>query len=438
MSCSMPENSNFSEITNDLCYLCEKKPSKWWWYGLTLSLIALVIGIIGTAWIFFKGLGVMDISNVIFWGILVTNFVFWIGVSHAGTFISAILLLLNQRWRSGISRAAETMTILSIFVAAIMPLIHLGRPGYFYWLFPISNRTGYFLINFYSPLTWDFYAILIYFIVSLIYFRIGLLPDLATLRDRSTTSFRWKFYNILALGWTGSVKQWYALNKTIFLLAGLITPLVISVHSIVSLDFAVTLNPGWHSTIFPLYFVTGAVFSGFAMVNVMAILLCKSKRLRPYIAGKSMENMNKIILFTGFLLMVFYLTEITLALYSANTAELLNLANKFTGHYGFISILVIVTTLILPQFLWSTSIRRSTKYTLWISISILAGMWLERFMIVVGSSESGQMMSVQGFHMPSLTSLSIIIGAAGLFFTLFFILIRFIPFVSIYEQKTPA
>jgi Ni/Fe-hydrogenase subunit HybB-like protein len=429
------KHNELLNITDDICRVVEKKPGRYWKYGFAVSFFVFLAGVYGAISIIRTGLGVMDINNFIFWGILITNFVFWIGISHAGTFISAILLLMNQEWRRSINRSAEAMTIIAILIAGLMPIIHLGRPGYFYWLLPFSNRTGYFLINFYSPLSWDFYAILTYLVVSFIFFGLGLMPDFATLRDRTDRKLKWKIYNILSFGWTGSHKAWQDYHKLMYLMAGLITALVISVHSIVSLDFANTLNPGWHSTIFPIYFVTGAIFSGFAMVNIMALIIRKIYNFRHIITNQHIENMNKIILTTGVLMVFFYFIEIIFPLLAKTPYEKSNLFHEITGHYWWIYLIMVLTTLVLPQLFWKKSIRSNGKTSFIISVLIVIGMWLERFVIIVGGFERGFISSGYSSHQPSFTSFLMIIGMVGLFFMLFFLLVRFVTIVSIFEQK---
>ena len=424
------------EISDHLCSYTERKPGKRWKYAFIVSLVLFGCGIVSSYFILQKGLNIMDINNSVFWGVLITNFVFWIGVSHAGTFISAILLLLHQDWRKAINRSAEAMTIISIIIAALMPIIHLGRPDYFYWLLPITNKTGFFLVNFASPLSWDFYAIASYFILSLLFFQMGLLPDLATLRDRSTTKVRKYLYNFFSLGWNGSYKTWQDYHKVMFIFAGLITALVVAVHSIVSLDFAVTLTSGWHSTLYPIYFVTGALFSGFAMVGLLAVISSRLSSQKQFLTSRHIENINKIILTTGTLLLIFYLTDILEVIIAGNPYEKINLIEKFTGHYCWISIMVIVFTLLLPQLLWNKKLRSNATKTTIISALILFGMWLERFMIVVMNAENGYLKSGSGQHHFSFVSVLMALGCAGFFAMLYLLVLRIIPMISVHESKT--
>lgn len=434
----MPEGINNKEITDLLCSYTESKAGKRWKYAFLGSLILFAAGVLGSIIILNQGLNVMDINNSAFWGVLIANFVFWIGVSHAGTFISAILLLLNQDWRKAINRSAEAMTIISIIIAGLMPIIHLGRPDFFYWMIPITNKTGFLLVNFVSPLSWDFYAIASYFILSLLFFQMGLLPDLATLRDRSTNKTKKYLYNFFALGWNGSYKTWQDYKRTMFLFAGLITALVIAVHSIVSLDFAVTLTSGWHSTLFPIYFVAGALFSGFAMLALLSVVSSRLISQKQFLSSRHIENINKIILTTATLLLIFYIIDLVEIVSSGNPNEIHNLIVKFTGHYGWISILTIAFTLVLPQLLWNKKRRQNANKTAIISAFILFGMWLERFMIVVMNAENGQLVSGSGKHHFSIISVLMALGCAGLFSMLYLLVLRIIPMISVHESKTIA
>lgn len=407
----------------------ETEPGRLWKISLIISGFAVLTGIFCIYKILSTGLGVLGINNYINWCILITSFVFWIGISHAGTFISAILLLLHQDWRKSVARPAEAMTIIAILIAGFMPILHLGKPELFYQVMPFYNRTTYPLVNFNSPLTWDFLAIGTYFIVSLIFFLLGTMPDMGLLRDNTQKGFKKYIYNFFSFGWNGSVSAWANLNKTIFILAGLITPLVISVHTIVSFDFAVTLRPGWHSGIFPVYFVAGAIFSGFAMIGMIVVVAGKVLNIREHISTIHLENMNKIILLTGSLLLFIYLSEIFTGILSQNRAELFNLGHKFTGHYGWLYILMLVLTLVIPQLFWQKSVRRSNVWTFTINFLIVTGMFLERFMIVVGSSERTFLGSGFSDYRPGFYVFGMFIGNAGIFALLFLLLFRHLPFI---------
>jgi molybdopterin-containing oxidoreductase family membrane subunit len=423
------------EITERLCSYTESKPGKRWKYAFLISVALFAAGVFGSIIILQKGLSVMDINNSVFWGVLITNFVFWIGVSHAGTFISAILLLLQQDWRKAINRSAEAMTIIAIIIAVLMPIIHLGRPVFFYWLVPFSNKTGFYLVNFASPLSWDFYAIASYFILSILFFQMGLLPDLATLRDRSNGKIRKYLYNFFSMGWNGSYKTWQDYKRVMFIFAGLITTLVIAVHSIVSLDFAVTLTSGWHSTLIPIYFVAGAIFSGFAMVGLLAVISSRLSSQKEFLTSRHIENINKIILTTGTLLLIFFVIDVIEIISSGSSYEKINLIQKYTGHYGWISIMVIIFTLLLPQVYWNKKLRQNARKTVIISSFILFGMWLERFMIVVMNAENGFLLSGSGLHQFSVISILMALGCAGLFAMLYLLVLRIIPMISVHESK---
>lgn len=406
-----------------------------WKVAFIISLVFSAAGIYCYYQIFSIGLGVLDINNYIAWGILITSFVFWIGISHAGTFISAILLLLNQEWRRSINRAAEAMTIIAIIIAGMMPIIHLGKPLLFYQVLPFTNKTTYNLSNFTSPLTWDFLAIATYLILSLIFFHIGLMPDLATLRDKATNRIKKNIWNFFSFGWTGSYFSWQNQHKTLLILAGLITPLVISVHSIVSYDFAVTIKPGWHSSIYPFYFVTGAILSGFAMISMIVVIARKFLDIRESISISHLENMNKIILFTGTLLLYIYLSDIFTSLSSGNHAEIYNLTHKLTGHYWWLYLFMLMSTLILPQMFWSKKTRTSPRNTFLITSCVVTGMFLERFFIVVGTAERGFLTSAWADYRPTLYVFGILAGNTGLFSLMLLLLFRFIPFTAQYENK---
>ena len=413
----------------------ESKPGKLWKSAMVLSAAAAMIGVFCIYRILTTGLSVLGINNYINWCILITSFVFWIGIGHAGTFISAILLLLNQDWRKSISRAAEAMTIISLLIAAFMPILHLGKPELFYQLLPFPNRTTYPLVNFNSPLSWDFMAIGTYFMVSMMFFLLGTMPDMGLLRDSSPKGLKKYIYNFFSFGWNGSASAWSSLKKTTFIMAGLITPLVISVHSIVSFDFAVTLKPGWHSGIFPIYFVTGAVFSGFAMISLIVSLAGKVLNIREQISIDHLEKMNKIILLTGSLLLYIFLAEIFSSFLSGNHHELYNLMHKISGHYGWLYVLMLLSTLVLPQFFWKKSIRRSVIRVFIINFFIVAGMFLERFFIVIGSSERGFLASGFTDYKPGFYVYGMVIGNAGIFALLFLMMFRFLPFIPKSERK---
>jgi Ni/Fe-hydrogenase subunit HybB-like protein len=332
--------------------------------GMLISLILMGYGGFSVYKVFTEGLAATSLQNTIVWGVLISNFVFWIGIGHAGTFISAILLLLNQNWRKPISRVAEAMTIVAIIIAALMPIIHLGIPQQFYKLFPFTSDVGYSLLNFNSPLQWDIYAIGVYFILSLGFFHIGLLPDFARKRDLQNRKHKWYFYNYFSLGWTGTYQNWQHLRIVSFFLAGLITPLVISVHSIVSLDFAVNMNPGWHSTLFPVYFVFGALLSGFAFINIILALVKKYSIQKQQIKNHHFENINKLILFTSTILIIIYLTEYLYVWLNNDPKETQNLLYKLVGSNLLIYAASVIFTLLIPQLLWKKKWRQKSQFAI--------------------------------------------------------------------------
>ncbi|MBT3301609.1 MAG: polysulfide reductase NrfD [Bacteroidetes bacterium] len=417
-------------IYSDLHMESSDKNLKLWWILFFISLASLLIGSIGVFLIFNKGLGLLAINNSIFWGVLITNFVFWIGIGHAGTFISAILLLLRQNWRKGINRFAEGMTIIAIVLAAIMPIIHLGKPSYFYKLLPISNNSGYFLLNFNSPLNWDFYAISTYLILSIIFFYIGMLPDLAQMRRINQKN---KLLAFFAAGWTGSLTQWQNHKQTLYILAGLATVLVIAVHSIVSFDFAVSMHVGWHSSIFPIYFVLGALLSGFAMLCILAVINRKINRLDNFIRKEHFDYMSKIMLATSILIFFVYINEVFMSLYANNPFENALLIQKSVGKTAFIYYLSLFLSIGIPQLFWKKSIRSNSKQVLILSILILIGMWLERYMIIVSSSETGYISANNSNFSLNFFSLAMILFGIGFFFTFFLLFIRYLPSISYSE-----
>lgn len=409
------------------------RKNKLWRALLALSLLFLLLGMISIFYVFKYGLAELALSNNIFWGVLITNFVFWIGIGHAGTFISAILLLLRQSWRKGINRFAEGMTIVAIILAALMPIIHLGKPGFFYSLLPLNNNSGFFLLNFNSPLNWDFYAIATYLLVSLLFFYIGLLPDLARMQRLKRKN---KVIAFFAAGWTGTQMQWQNHRQTLYLLAGLATVLVISVHSIVSFDFAVSLHIGWHSSIFPVYFVLGALLSGFAMLCILAELNRRINKLDSVIRPAHFEHMSKIMLGTSILLTFVYLNEIFMSLYAYDTSEIALLIQKSSGPASLIHYFSLFLSIGIPQLFWIKSIRINSKSVIILCALILIGMWLERFMIIVSSSEMGFISRITEEYSLNLVSGGMILFGIGFFFTFFLLFIRYLPSISYYELLT--
>ena len=379
-------------------------------------------------------MGIWGINIPVGWGFAIVNFVWWIGIGHAGTLISAVLLLLNQSWRTSINRFAEAMTLFAVACAGMFPIMHLGRPWFAYWLFPYPNVMGLWP-QFRSPLVWDVFAVSTYGTVSLLFWFIGLIPDLATLRDRATKRAHKIVYGILAMGWRGSAIHWYRYETAYLLLAGLATPLVVSVHSVVSFDFAVGIVPGWHSTIFPPYFVAGAIYSGFAMVLTLAIPLRAAYHLEDFITMRHLENMALVMLSTGMIVAYGYLMEFFTAWYSDSATEIFVPFNRAFGPYAHWYWALIFCNIVAPQMLWFSRFRRNVKALFVTALIVNVGMWLERFIIVVTSLHRDFLPSSWGMYSPTRWDWAIFIGTLGLFVALLFLFIRFLPMISIFEMR---
>lgn len=424
-----PEN-----VSKSILRFTALKAPAGWRLALLLSLAALSVGLACGIFTVYKGIGTWGLNNSVGWGMDITNFVWWIGIGHAGTFISAILLILQQGWRTGINRAAEAMTIFSLLCAALFPVIHLGRTDHVFYSLPYPNTRNIW-VNFNSPLVWDVFAILTYFTVSFIYWYVGMLPDLALYRDNSKSRLKSGLYSLLSMGWTGASRQWERYQATAQILAVVATPLVISVHSIVSMDFSTSLIPGWHSTLFPALFVTGAIFSGFAMVQILAIITRKAMNLELFITHYHIRQMNKIILLTCNLLLMAYATEMFLGWYSANPYELTILRNRVSGIHAPIFYPMILLNVVFPQLLWIRRFRNSIAFTFVLSILILAGMWLERFLIIIGSLQRDYIPARWTHYAPTPTEIGIFAGTLGLFLTLYLLFVRYLPLISFSEIK---
>jgi Ni/Fe-hydrogenase subunit HybB-like protein len=425
----------FKSITQLVCAPLEAPISKGWLalLGLGLTLLGVLALAIGN--LLWNGVGVWGLNNSIDWAWDITNFVFWVGIGHAGTLISAILFLFRQKWRTSINRFAEAMTIFAVMCALIFPSIHVGRVWLLYWVFPIPNQMAMWP-NFRSPLLWDVFAVSVYFTVSLMFWYVGLIPDLATLRDRARNIFSKIIYGVLALGWRGSHRHWLNYEKAYLLLAGLSTPLVLSVHTVVSFDFAVSQNPGWHATIFPPYFVAGAIFSGFAMVINLLIIARKVFNLHDIVTIAHFEVMAKIILLTGSLVGYAYAMEFFIAWYSANPYEKFVFINRATGPYAWAYWSMITCNVIIPQLFWVKKIRTHIVWLFIICIFVNIGMWFERFVIIVTSLHRSFLPSTWSYFHPTLTDIATFLGSWGLFITMFCLFVRFLPIVSIAEVKT--
>jgi molybdopterin-containing oxidoreductase family membrane subunit len=428
-------DKSYGEVTNDICQLLDRRPGVGWWAAFSVSFVLMVAGMIATAYTVTTGIGTWGLNKTIGWAFDITNFVFWIGIGHAGTFISAILFLFNQKWRTSVNRSAEAMTLIAVICAGIFPVIHMGRPWLFYWILPYPNQRGSLWVNFRSPLVWDFFAISTYFTISAVFWYLGLVPDLATARDRTVSKIRRGFYKILSLGWNGSNRTWSRYETVYLVLAALATPLVLSVHSIVSFDFATSVIPGWHSTIFPPYFVAGAVFSGFAMVMTLMILVRKLMHLEDYITPFHLENMCKVTLLTGSIVTVAYLTEAFVGFYSGNPNEMFVIINRAMGPYAWAYWTMVTCNAVVPQLFWSKRVRTSIPAIFVLSILINVGMWFERFVIIVTSLHRDFLPSSWAMYMPTVTEVTIMLGSFGLFFTLFLLFLRIFPAISMNEVK---
>ncbi len=425
----------YKDVTRDILRPILGKPSWLWYLGLTASSLALLWGLYAIGRTIFFGIGEWGINRTIGWGWAIINFVWWIGIGHAGTLISAILLLFRQKWRTAVNRSAEAMTIFAVMCAGLFPLLHVGRHLVVFFIFPYPNSRGPLWVNFNSPLFWDVTAITTYFLVSLLFWYIGLIPDLAIIRDYTKSSIKRKIYGILSFGWLGSLKQWQRWETISLHLAGLATPLVLSVHSIVSFDFATSVIPGWHTTIFPPYFVAGAVFSGFGMVLTLLLIARKAMQLEDYITVDHIEYMNKILLATGSIVGTAYLTELFIAWYSGNIYEQYAFWNRAFGPYWWSYWIMMACNVIFPQTFWIRKFRRNLWWTFIVSILVNIGMWFERFVIVVTSLHRDYLPSAWSMYFASWVEVSIYIGTIGLFFTLFFLFIRFFPVIAISEIK---
>jgi molybdopterin-containing oxidoreductase family membrane subunit len=386
------------------------------------------------AWLLIRGIGIWGVNIPIAWGFAITNFVWWIGIGHAGTLISAILLLLHQAWRQSINRFAEAMTLFAVTCAGIFPLIHLGRPWFFYWIAPYPNTMGLWP-QWRSPLVWDLFAVGTYFTISLVFWYIGLIPDLATFRDKAKHRFTQVVYGLMAMGWRGSAYHWQRYEEAYLILAGLATPLVVSVHTVVSFDFTIAILPGWHSTIFPPYFVAGAIYSGFAMVLTLAIPLREIYGLKSMITMRHLDNMAKLLLATGMIVLYSYIVEAFIAFYSGNTYERYEIVNRVFGPYGWVYWLLIATNLVIPQLMWSSRMRSKISVIFLVALSVDLGMWLERFVIVVVSLHRDFLPSIWGMYVPTIWDWGTFLGTIALFVSLFLLFFRFLPPISIFEMK---
>ncbi len=426
----------FGTITDKISSIVlTRRVSLGWMLGFAIGGFFTLILLGAMSYLFLKGVGIWGIDIPVAWGFAIVNFVWWIGIGHAGTLISAILLLLKQQWRNSINRFAEAMTLFAVACAGMFPLLHLGRPWLFYWLFPYPNTMNVWP-QFRSPLVWDVFAVSTYFTVSLLFWFVGLIPDLATLRDRSTNRFTRAAYGFLAMGWRGSARHWKRYESAYLLLAGLATPLVLSVHTVVSFDFAVSIVPGWHTTIFPPYFVAGAIYSGFAMVLVLAIPIRHFYGLEDMITMRHLDNSAKVMLATGLIVAYGYFMETFMAWFGGNHFDQYMLFNRMRGPYAVGYWCLILFNVAVPQLLWIRKIRQSISGLFLLSLDVLVGMWLERFIIVITSLHRDFVPSSWGMYYPTIWDWATFLGTIGFFVMCMFLFIRFLPMISIFEMRT--
>lgn len=424
----------YDKITEDVCRPVESKPSRAWWIGFSIAVAGLILWLFAIGYTFWFGIGAWGLNKTVGWAWDITGFVWWVGIGHAGTLISAILLLFRQNWRNSINRSAEAMTIFAVICAATYIFAHMGRPWLAYWVLPLPNQFGSLWVNFNSPLVWDTFAISTYLTVSLLFWYTGLLPDLATIRDRAK-GVRRRIYSILSFGWNGSVKSWQRFEAVSLILAGVSTPLVLSVHTIVSFDFATSVIPGWHTTIFPPYFVAGAIFSGFAMVQTLLLIARKVLNFENYITMSHIESMNKVIILTGSIVGVAYGTEFFIAWYSGVEYEFYAFINRATGPYWWAYWSMITCNVITPQLFWFKKIRTSVVWSWILSIFVNIGMWFERFVIIVTSLHRDYLPSSWAMFYPSWVDVALFVGTLGVFFTFFLLFIRVFPAIAMAEVK---
>ena len=428
----------YHDVTEDIVRPIEAAPSRLWKIGFTISVLLLLFGVYSVYREVVYGIGEWNLNKTIGWGWDITNFVWWVGIGHAGTLISAILLLFRQGWRTGVNRAAEAMTIFAVMCAGQFPIFHMGRVWMAFFVLPYPNSRGPLWVNFNSPLLWDVFAISTYFTVSLLFWYAGLLPDLATVRDRAKVKWRKNLYGVLSFGWTGSTKHWQRHEALSLVLAGLSTPLVLSVHTIVSFDFATSVIPGWHTTIFPPYFVAGAIFSGFAMVQTLLIITRKVLNLNDYITMEHIEVMNKVIVLTGSIVGIAYITELFISWYGQNPYEMAAFKNRYdlSTPYAWSYWLMMSCNVIAPQFFWFRKLRRNIIFTFFMSIIVNVGMWFERFVIIVTSIYRDYLPSSWStYYTPTIWEVGFYVGTFGLFFTCYFLFSKFFPVIAIAEIK---
>jgi len=424
-----------ADVTEDVCRPLEGKPGGLWWLAFLVAASVLTLGAAAVTYLCMTGIGVWGLNRTVGWGFDITNFVFWIGIGHAGTLISAVLFLFRQRWRTAVNRSAEAMTIFAVMCAGTFPLIHMGRPWLAFFVLPYPNSRGPLWINFRSALCWDVFAISTYFLISIGFWYVGLIPDLATLRDRTTSRWKRALFGFFSLGWDGAMRTWHRYETVYLLLAGLATPLVFSVHTIVSFDFATSVIPGWHTTIFPPYFVAGAIFSGLAMVLTLMLIARKTMRLESYITRRHVGAMCKLIIAMGGVVGTAYATEFFIAWYSGNEYEQFTFVNRAFGPYYWAYWTMVSCNVLVPQLFWFKKIRENLLVVWILSLFINVGMWFERFVIIVTSLHRDFLPSSWSYYTPTKIEIATLLGSFGLFFTLFLLFCRFLPVIAMGEIK---
>ncbi len=430
-------DKTYSQISADIIRPTETRPGNWWFIGMALGSLASLWGIYAIYETLAYGIGTWGVNNTVGWGWAIINFVWWIGIGHAGTAFSIFLLILRQRWRTSINRAAEAMTVVAVGCAALFPALHMGRIWLAFYIFPYPNTRGPLWVNFNSPLFWDFIAITAYLLISFSFWYLGMLPDFATIRDRTTNKVRKAVYGFFSMGWTGSSKQWTRFESLSFILGGIAAVLVVSVHSIVSTDFAVSVIPGWHTTIFPPYFVVGAIFSGFAMVVTLMVIIRRIYKLDDYITDRHMDAIARILIFISLIMGTAYITEIFVAWYSGNDFEIFTFfKNRVTGKYALQFWIMFTCNAVIPQLFWIRKVRKSMLALFVISIIINIGMWFERFNIVITSLGNDYLPSNWAGYAPTLTEVGIFVGTLGLFTVGVLMFFRYIPMIAISEVKS--
>jgi Ni/Fe-hydrogenase subunit HybB-like protein len=434
----LPPGYGYASITDKIADIVLRRPVHWGWIaGMAIAGALTVLFVVAISYLFAVGVGIWGVNRPVAWAFALTNFVWWVGIGHAGTFISAFLLLLRQKWRTSINRFAEAMTIFAVAMAGLMPILHLGRPWFFYWLIPYPDIMNVWP-QWRSPLVWDIFAISTYITVSLLFWYMGLIPDLATLRDRAQQRWKKIAYGLAALGWRGEARHWKRFDSVYLLMAGLATPLVISVHSVVSLDFSIGNAAGWHSTIFPPYFVAGALLSGFSMALTIAIPMRAVFGLKDFITARHLDNIAKLMLLCGLFVAYSYIFETFTAFYSSDRFEIAQVLDRITGPYAWVWWSVMVCNVLVVQSLWSARVRASAYALFAISIMVNIGMWLERFMIVVTSLHKNFLPSSWGMYYPTFWDFATLLGSIGTFVLLFLLFLRFLPAISIAEMRKLA